>query len=133
MAEDQTVVVPEVVPSKADEVRQFIKTKVAASNDKVTEGVKDKLVQIQITARIDQVIGALNKLSTLELEGRKIRPDLVAYDDQGQELGTPGYSKAKSEELKKHREKVDKLTKAIEKALGDDRDYEGLTKALGEK
>lgn len=131
MAEEATVEV--TAPSKADEVREFIKTKVASLNDKVADDVRDKLVQQELDRRVGLVVGALSKLTALEQDGRKIKPDLVAYNESGQELGTPGYSKAQSEVLKKHRESVEKLTKAIEKALGDDKDYAGLQKAMGEK
>lgn len=125
----------EVQLDAAASLRERIKDEVghAQVNGDVTDDVVSRLVKEELGKRAGLVVQALARLNELELEVKKIKPDAQFFDSDGNVVGTPAFSKEKSEALKKGREKVEKLTKAIEKALGKDADYEGLKKLLSEK
>lgn len=94
--------------------------KVAAAIAELSEPVEaqvvDALVTREINKRSEALVKAIDKLSSLELEQRRIKADIVLYDGKGK-ITSENWSKAKQEELTKHLEKIDKYTKAITKAL----------------
>lgn len=96
-----------------------VKEKVSASTTDVLDRAKTALVEKELVERKDAFLAALNKLQELQREGKKIKPDDERFDADGK-LVSAAYSKAKVEELKKHKEQVAKVEKAIAKAFEGD-------------
>lgn len=88
----------------------------------------DHYVQKEIDRRSDMIIKALEKLEASEKDRDSIKPDQQIMDAAGKELQT-GYSKPIFDKLKKAKERVEKLTKALNGAL-DGANYEALEKVL---
>lgn len=86
-----------------------------ASNDVVKKRLVESLTERVLVQRVDMLDKGLSKLKELKKEVDKIRaPDM--FDAAGNKV--PGYfTKAQNEELKKAKEKFNKLEKAIEKAF----------------
>ena len=104
-------------------VLKRIATDIAKITPKVEDAVVDAMVKRELNKRTEAVVQVMDNLSKLEGDLRKIKPDQVQIDDAGKEISS-SFSKAKFEELKKHREKIEKhrnaLTKALEKGdFGD--------------
>jgi|SRR5882724_2643018 len=100
---------------------------------KVEDKVVDALVSRELNRRSDSLVQAMDKLSKLEVDLKKIKPDVVTYDINGK-VASESYSKVKSEEYKKLNEKIGKFTKAIAKALenSDFSDVYNLDKQTGD-
>jgi hypothetical protein len=101
---------------------------IGACGPQVAERVIAHLVEQEVNRRSEAVIKALSVMDRLSREGRKIVPDLVAYDENGAVL-SKNWSKAKLEERKANATKVEKLQKAIDKALEQD-DFADLYNAV---
>lgn len=89
---------------------------IATLNPKVEEAVTKVLVERELNKRSDAIVVVLDTLSKLENDLKKIKPDQISYDLDGK-VTAETYSKAKSEEHKKLKEKIAKYTSAINKAL----------------
>jgi|CXWL01.1.fsa_nt_gi hypothetical protein len=102
-----------------------IRTKIAETISSIAPDVEEKIIEAfvnrEVNKRSDAVVNALDLLSRAENDLRKIKPDLIALDGDGKELSAT-FSKAKYEELKKSKEAIVKINKAIGNAL-DNSDY----------
>lgn len=78
--------------------------------------VVDVLVQRELTKRSDGLVQAIDKLSKMENEFKKMKPDVATFDDKGNKV-SEYYSKTLTDQRKKHTEQTEKLKKAINKAL----------------
>jgi hypothetical protein len=90
---------------------------ISGSNEKVQEAVIEILAGKEITRRTDAVVSAIAELNKMESELKKIKPDVVSYDENEVEVSA-NWTKGKLEEKKKLTGKIEKLTKALDKALG---------------
>ena len=90
----------------------------------VTEKVIDHLVSKEVNRRADAVISALGSIDKFSNELKKHKPDIVAYDDAGAVVSS-NWSKAKLDERNKVEANINKLNKAVEKALNEN-DYADL-------
>lgn len=97
-------------------VQTKVAEQIAAISPKVEDSVVGVLVQRELTKRSDALVIVIDNLSKLELDLRKIKPDMDFYDEDGT-LSASSFSKAKNEEKKKLVEKIAKHTNAINKAL----------------
>lgn len=95
--------------------------KIATIAPVVEEKIIDALVSREVNRRSDALTKAIDDLSKMEGEKRRVKPDQVQYNEDGS-VKDSSYSKAKTEELKKLNQKIDKFTNAISKAL-DKADY----------
>ena len=98
-----------------------VNTKVAERILEIGPQVEDKVIGVLVGRELDRRSQALTKalddLSTLEKNFAKIdKPDVVSYNEKGKPA-IENYSKSKLEEIKKAKEKIDRFTKAINKAL----------------
>lgn len=101
----------------------------AHSDGEITKRVVDALAEKQIAERVMQLTKALAVRDEMSRKLDKIHPDLVSFDVKGGKT-SEGYSKAKLEELNKTREELNKLDKAIAKAV-DYADYNHVLKFIG--
>jgi hypothetical protein len=98
-----------------------IKAEVEHGTERVLEMARETLVNKELHDRRDAFLAANTKLQDLRRDGHKIRPDVgIMFDAEGKPAGTPGFSKEKAEELKKNREAIEKVERAIEKAITGD-------------
>lgn len=100
---------------------------------RVESSVVDMMVDKELQKRTPAIVQGLEKLVELEKEYEKTaKPDLVSREIDGTVL-SQAYSSKKIEEIKKAKEKVEKLSKAIEKAFehGDLKDLNQLLQQSG--
>lgn len=100
-------------------VQTAVAEKIATLGPSVEEKVVDALVGRELNRRSEALVGAMDKLSKLEGDLKKIKPDQISYDEDGKEVSKT-YSKAKTEEKDKLNKKIGKFTAAITKALEKD-------------
>lgn len=99
-------------------VAEMIKTN---APQQVEDKIIAALVDREVNRRSDALTKAIDNLSKMEGERKRIKPDNVSYNEDGT-VKDQSYSKAKTEEIKKLDQKIDKHTKAITKAL-ENQDY----------
>lgn len=106
--------------------------KIATIAPVVEEKIIDALVSREVNRRSDALTKAIDDLSKMEGEVRRIKPDQVQYNEDGT-VKDQSYSKPKTEELKKLKQKIEKYTNAINKALekADYGDVYNLSKDAG--
>jgi len=104
--------------------------KIGQSTSQVRERVISALVEREVVARTDILDKALAKRTELDREIRKLqKPDVEQFDVDGKVVSA-SFSKARVDELKKAREGLEKLEKAIDKALTDN-DFSKLKEIVG--
>jgi predicted S18 family serine protease len=118
------------VPTIHEQVGEKLKT----ISPTVEGRVVDLLVDKEVNRRVEIISAGLTRLEEIQKEGRKLeKPDVEAYDDGGN-LSSAAYSKARTEERKKLTERFDKMSKAIDKALaGDTGDLAQLVQQKSDK
>lgn len=94
----------------------------AGLGPKVEDAVVDAMVTREVNKRSQAIVSVMDKLHRLENETKKInRPDQESFDGEGK-LVSQTFSKEKTKAVKEHNEKVEKVRKALTKAL-DEGDY----------
>ena len=115
--------------SKAHGIHTEVAEIVSKSNGEVRQRVVNSLVEERLKKNESLILDGLGKLKTMrtELEQAK-RKGSVNYGLDGKPLGSPSFTKAQIDEMKKSQEKLTKLEKALETAL-DKGDYSKLAEA----
>lgn len=90
----------------------------------ITERVITHLVEKEVSRRSEAVIKALDSLDKLVKEGKKIKPDIVTYGDDGK-ISSQSWSKQKIDERNANETKTTKLQAVLDKAL-DKNDFSDL-------
>lgn len=114
-----------------------VQIKVAESIANIAPKVEDQVVEViverELEKRATAIVKAMDTLSKFETDLRKIKPDQTSFSETGEKVSET-YSKAKLEEKNKLTQKIEKNTKAINKALetGDYQDVYNLNKQGGE-
>jgi acetylornithine deacetylase/succinyl-diaminopimelate desuccinylase-like protein len=100
-------------------IKEAVAEKIKECGEEVANTVINKLAEVEISRRVDLIMKGINHLEKLEKEWKKVdgKKDVITYNDAGEKIET--MSKARWEEIKKAKEKVDKMTKAIDSALKD--------------
>ena len=96
-------------------IQEAVAEKITQSGENVANTVIEKLAEVEISKRVAAITKAVQKQEQLEKDLKKInKNDVVTYIE-----GTPTevMSKNRFEEIKKGKEKIEKLTKAIDFAL----------------
>lgn len=84
--------------------------------------VKEKLINLLVDRELDNRVALLDtgfkKYQEMQTELRKIKPDVEAtFDAAGNQVDAPKFSSKGHKALKEAQEKLDKFSKALEKAL----------------
>jgi biopolymer transport protein ExbB/TolQ len=97
-------------------IQETVAEKIAGSGPDVLNIVVDKLAEIEISKRVEAITKSISKQDQLEKELKKIdaKNDVITYVE-GKEVQS--MSKTRFEEIKKAKEKLDGLTKAMDTAL----------------
>ena len=113
---------PEVKQTKIGEFLKDVKTTISVRTDTILDRAKDALVEKELSERKDLFLTGISKLQDLQRDAHKLKPDVDTdkFDAEGKMVGVPSFSKAKLEEIKKHKEQVAKVENAIDKAFGGD-------------
>lgn len=106
----------------AIQIRNEVKELVQKAD--IRSRVVTALVEAESSARADMLSNALIERKKLEGEIKKVRPDVKTYDEDGKIL-SESYTKQQVDDLKKLKEKLQKLDKELNKAITE-ADYEGL-------
>lgn len=101
------------------EIRTKIAEQLSNISPKVENDVVETLVTREVFKRSAAIVQALEDLSDLEKNLKKIKPDQSGFDVDGKVISET-YSKTRLEELNKTKAKIDKYTKAIDNALNGD-------------
>lgn len=104
---------------------------IAGLSPKVEGAVVDVLVTRELTRRSEALVTVMDKLTKAEKDFKKLGPDTVTFDENGQKL-TETFSKARTEERKKATEQIEKMTKAINKAL-ENADFDNVYNFANQK
>lgn len=116
-------------------INEQVAEKLAGISPTVSGKVVDLLVDKEVNRRVELITQGLGKLSEMERETRKLsKPDVETFNTD-LTPATPQFSKARVDEIGKQRQKVEKLTKALDKAIddGDIGDLANFVKGGGDK
>ena len=96
-------------------IQEAVAEKIIKSGENIANTVIEKLAEVEILKRIDIITKAVQNQEQLEKDLKKInKNDVVTYIEG---IPTEVMSKNRFEEIKKGKEKIEKLTKAIDFAL----------------
>lgn len=94
----------------------------SAGSEEVEAGLADLLVKEDLNKKVEAIASCYKKWLRLKGEIKKAeRPDLVVVDKDGKPVSS-NFSKKAFEALKTIREKADRISRAVEKALKEE-DY----------
>jgi hypothetical protein len=102
--------------SQVKNVQSVVVEKIKESTPVVFDKVVEVLAEEEIKLRTRLVVEALKKITAIEEEIKKSKPDQTSYDEKGYVV-SESYSKSAFESLKKLNDKKAKLTTAIENAF----------------
>jgi hypothetical protein len=126
---DPTVPVVTAPVSKSVALMAEVSASVKESAPQVRQRLVAALVEKEVISRVSLLETCLNKRVEAEKELKKAsKPDTETFDADGKVVAAT-FSKSAADALKKARETLDKLDKAMEKALGEN-DFSKL-KELG--
>lgn len=111
-------------------INETVAAKLSDISPTVNGRVVDLLVEKEITRRVELITQGLSRLTEFDRENRKLsKPDVETFNAD-MTPAAPQFSKARVEEINKHREKTEKLQKALDKAIdkGDTGDLANLVK-----
>src|SRR6185437_7617995 len=100
-------------------LRERVDQEIGNSGSTITDRVVSHFVDTEVKRRADLIVSGINLLRQAELDHRKIKPDQTMYDAEGTVVHE-GFSKGKLDEKKKHAERIEKIQKAIDQAIGGD-------------
>lgn len=101
------------------EIKELVANKIAQSGTTVANMVTDMLVSKEVEKRSQAIISGLVALEKVEKDLTSVsKPDVnELLDAEGKVIQPAAYSKSKLEQIKKAKEKVENLTKAINNCL----------------
>lgn len=113
-----------------NKLQNIVTETVKSSNERVVNEIVDYFVSKEVKKRVEAGTSAMQEVEKLQKELLKFKPDQVSYDVDGKPVSET-FSKTKIDERKKLADKIEKLRKALEKAL--DGDYGDLLSASAQK
>lgn len=111
-------------------IREAVVETVKNVGPRTRKAVVEHFAQREADKQAQALIKGLDKLTELERDLSKVRPQHVMFDASGNGVGEPTFTKEQVEQRKKLNEQIEKLTKAINKAdeKNDFGDLYNLTK-----
>lgn len=92
-----------------------------SKSTQVTDSVVTEFVKRELNKRSTAIVTVLDLLSREKQNSYKLKPDVQVFDIEGK-VTSESYTKARTEEIKKNKELIEKYERALEKALDKD-DY----------
>ncbi len=121
-----------MVDSAIQSLRDAIDEAISKSGQTVVDRVKDHYVDAEIKRRAEMLVAGRNLLREAELDVRKIdKPDVNHFSADGATVNS-FYTKGALDKVKKAKERVERLTKALDAVLGShsSEDYKKLDEAM---
>jgi len=113
--------------------KEMVASRLAGSGPQVREAVVSTLVDTQLARRQKAVLSILEKLDAKDKELRKAESaGTQTFDHKGNVTGVPSFSKQQIDEMRKLREEIQKLEKALSSAL-ESNDWNKLFEVTGEQ
>lgn len=111
-------------------INEAVASKLENISPVVAEQVVNLLVEKEVNRRVELITQGLAKLNEYDREARKLSKPNVETFNADLTPAAPQFSKERVEEITKHREKTEKLSKALDKAIdkGDIGDLANLVK-----
>lgn len=109
-----------IMPMK-NTITEAVVAQITGLSPRVEASVVDVLVQRELTRRSEAIVQCFDKVDKLVKELRKVRPDQVVFDETGKQVAAL-YSKPILEARTKLEQQIEKIEKAIQKAL-DKQDF----------
>jgi hypothetical protein len=97
-------------------LRERVEQAISGSGEIVVARVVDAFVETEIKRRADILTAGVNTMRQLEIDLRKIKPDVVHVDENGAQVASH-YTVNKQKELQNHRQKMANLDGAISAVL----------------
>lgn len=97
-------------------ITSVVAERLAQISPQVNERVIEHLVNVELEKRSNAIVSGLENLRGLQNDLKKIKPDQVSVDENGNEVSAT-YSKSKFEERKKLLEQIAKVEKALDLAI----------------
>lgn len=115
-------------------INEKIADRIATLVPDVEEAVVSIMVTKELKKRSEAIVTAIGLLDSEERAAKRLGFDIQTYDASGN-VATEGFSKQRVEERKKSAQKIEKFTKAIDKAVtkGDMSDVYNLANSKPEK
>lgn len=107
----------QVDDSSLKNLMDAVATRLNESQGKVRETVVEVLVQKELDERKNAVLQVISLLEKTKKELNKVKPDVVMVSADG--VKTECFSKAKADEKVKLLDKVESLSKALDKAFNE--------------
>jgi hypothetical protein len=124
---------PAVPATPAQALKLSVTEALAAGGPAVRERVKTHLVEDELKRRTNLVLQGLTKREEQQREINKIKPKPPGYTATGAAVGEPSFSKEQVDQLKKLTGKLQKIDGALNAALGDNPNYDPLSKIASGK
>ena len=97
-------------------VFSLVKQRLDSSGEEVKNRLVDLMVEDELSKRVATLKVAIEKLQQLSKELRKVKPDQVVFDENGNAVQT-GFSKNMLDAKRKLQDQVDQLDKAVDNAM----------------
>lgn len=114
--------------TQAGTIREAISKKIKEYNPIVVEGIIETLAQEEIARRKNLVRKGIEKFEELEKGLKKMKPDNVAYNEQGEEISS-GWTKAGLDAHTKTKKELETLNNALDNAINSC-NYEPLSNII---
>jgi len=107
-----------MVDSAVQSLRDAVDEAIAKSGQTVVDRVKGHYVDTEIKRRADMLVAGVNLLREADLDLRKIdKPDVNHFSADGSAVNS-FYTKGTLDKVKKAKERIERLTKALDAVLG---------------
>lgn len=110
-------------------VQDLVTENLAKIAPAVQDAVVSTMVEREVTKRASTLVQGLDLLQSIERDSLKLKADVEVYDENGKQALTY-FTKERTEERRKSNEKIEKLKRAIEKAITKG-EYSDLTQFIG--
>ena len=110
-------------------IQEVVAEKISKSGDTVKDTVVNKLVDVEVSKRVDTISKAMSKIETLDKEFKKIdgKNDQISYNSG---VKVESMSEKRFQEIQKSKQSIDNLKKAFDLAL-ETNTQESYTKLNG--
>lgn len=122
--EDTTPVGDPVAVMIAESTKTLVDT--AQTDGSIRQKVVEHFAEVEKARRVDMLVKAMDARTEKAKELSRIKPDNICYDEDGQQTSA-SWSKEQAAKRKTLRKELNRLDKAINKAIND-ADYSALQK-----
>lgn len=119
-----------------DTIQEDLQARLKKSGTQISENIKEKLFEEEVTRRTDLVLKGYLKVGELEQSLTKVKPDVIEYSEADANTPTKkAFSAQKNAERQKIQKKIQNFRNAINTALdqGNYKQLEDLLKSGGEE